>query len=302
MSRFLPCAIRVSAFVGALVFGGVLVAGGLGVGMAQPAPARVRLALLPQWTINQHRAAVSPVGGRVLAPELRTAVESGVTDGVVFWWRRGAIERRSLVPKPIRVLPPAEAAPLGARGTFQLVNVVPPSATAAWTTVEVAPQSGQPGDVLVLEVGGELNTITQVLETLLVLTPARGLEELPLARRALIPASGVPVVKVPFGRPVALADGVPVPRGAEGIEFLVARSQVDVVTDGDTTPNGAADRATTHVGDWREGDRVFVRLPLATLRAGAPAIVLGWKDRTPKPDPGDRPDIRQSRLPGLLFR
>lgn len=254
---------------------------------AQPAALPLRIALLNQWTINQHGSA----GG----PPLLQAVERGVVDRPVFAWQRGLIPRGSLVWKPIRVLAAPEAAALGGRGAFQPAAVVPPSGSSAWTTVGIVPQTAQPGDVLVLEVGGELNTITQVLQTLLVASPA-GLRALPLAPRALIPSDGVPVVQLRFGQPVALAPGADPFRGVDGVSFLVVRSLVPTIPDAAVTPSGPADRATdTTIGDWREGDRVFIRVPLEALRAGPPGIVLGWKDRVERVDPGDRIQ------PGPLF-
>ena len=46
----------------------------------------------------------------------------------------------------------------------------------------------------------------------------------------------------------------------------------------DTVPLGT-------VGDWRDGDRVFIRVAAATLARGTSGLVLGWKDRTLRPDP-----------------
>jgi hypothetical protein len=246
---------------------------------AQPAPLPVRIALVSQWTVRQHGGATPP---------LLEAVERGVVDRMVFAWQKGVITRSSLVWKPVRVLPPPEAAALGGRGAFVPAAVVPPSGPAAWTTVAVVPQTAQPGDVLVIEAGGELNTITQVLESVIVASPA-GLRLLPLAPRALFPGEGVPVVQLPFGQPVTLAAGTDPFRGADGVSFFVVRSLVPTIRDGAVTASGPADRATdTSLGDWRQGDRVFVRVPLETLRAGAPGIVLGWKDRVEKVDPGTR--------------
>jgi hypothetical protein len=108
-----------------------------------------------------------------------------------------------------------------------------------------------------------------------------------------LPASGIPIIVVPAGR---LPGSVPF-RGESGIEFLVARSPVESLANADTTPSGAADRAASNVGDWREGDRVFIRVPVARLQAGTPGLVLGWKDRTLKPDPdGGGDERRRSRL------
>ncbi|MBI4014216.1 MAG: hypothetical protein HY359_18005 [Candidatus Rokubacteria bacterium] len=260
---------------------------------AQTAPLSVRLALLPQWSVNQHRGGAGWGSRGPLTPDFRTALAGGVVDRPVFWWQRGLIQRSSLVRKPIRVLPPAEAAPLGGRGQFDLVSVRPPAGPAAWTDVEIASR-GQGGD-LVLEVGGELNTITQVLETVLLMPADGAIQEVPLARRALVSGPGIPVVTVQFGVPPAVpptAFG-----GAGGLDFLVARSPVESLTNGDTTTLGPADRATANVGDWREADRVFIRVPAAGLQAGVPGVVLVWKDRTLKPDPdGGEFEQRRSRL------
>jgi hypothetical protein len=260
-----------------------------------PAPLSIRIALLSQWTLDQHR-------GR--AEELRQAVDGGVVDRPVFRWNRGRIQRGSLVWKPIVVLPAADAAALGGRGSFQLAGVLPPSDQAAWTTVQIAPQTAQAEDVAVLQVGGELNTIRQVLETLLVAPPGGEFQALRLAPVALVPGAGVPVVSLPFGRPVTPAPGADPFRGAPGAAFLVVRSLVRTVPNAALTVNGLADRtADDTLGNWREGDRVFVRVPLETLRGGAPRIVLGWKDRVDKPDGGDRDTLlRSSWLDGVSGR
>jgi hypothetical protein len=228
-----------------------------------------------------------------ILPEFRAALDGGVVDRPVFWWQRGVIQRSALAWKPIRVLGAPEASGLGGRGEFDLLAAGRATGAAAWSQIDVRPRSGQAGAVLVLEVGGELNTIGQVLETLL-LVPADGpIQELSLARRAVASASGIPVVTVPAGR---LPSPAPF-RGENGIEFFVARSPVEGLANADTTPSGAADRATSNVGDWREGDRVFIRVPVARLQAGTPGLVLGWKDRTVKPDPdGGGDERRRSRL------
>jgi hypothetical protein len=265
---------------------------------AQSGAPAVRLAMLPQWSVNQHR-----LGGVTapIRPELRAALDAGVVDRPVFWWQRGVIQRSALARKPVRVLPGAEASVLGGRGEFELGTVRPPSGTAAWTEVEVRPRSAGDADVLVLEVGGELNTITQVLDTLFLVSGGGGFQELRLVPRAAVGAPGVPVARVPFGRIPAEPAAF---RGQEGLEFFVARSTIESLPDADTTTTGSADKAMTNVGDWREADRVFIRIPAARLQAGAPAIVLGWRDRTLKSDPdgGNGDDRRRShllrRLPG----
>src|SRR5262249_13337014 len=158
----------------------------------------------------------------------------------------------------------------GARGEFQLRAVAAPEGPSAWTTVEILPVSGRPDDVLILEVGGEIASIAQVLETL-ILAPSDGWRELPLARRAVVGAPGVPVIQAVFGRPVRLPSGVAF-RGAGGVGFLVVRSPVEVQVNAGVTANGPADVAPFRdaLGEWREGDRIFVRLPMATLQAGVP--------------------------------
>lgn len=268
---------------------------------SQPAPLAIRLALVSQWSVNQHRGGAAWGSQGPVTPDIRTALDRGVVDRPVFWWQRGAIQRSTLVWKPIRLLPASDAAALGGRGDFDLVAVRPPAGATAWTQVEVAPRGAPPGDVLVLEVGGELNTITQVLETVLLVPPDGRIEEVPLGRRAGGPA--IPVVTVQFGRlPAVPATAF---GGAEGIDFLVARSTVETLANADTTTLGPADKAMSNVGDWREGDRVFIRLPVARLAAGTPSVVLVWKDRTLKSDPdgGDFMDQRRrSRLQLPLVR
>jgi hypothetical protein len=162
-----------------------------------------------------------------------------------------------------------------------------PAEPAVWTPIDLLPRTGRPDDVCVLEVGGELNTIHQVLARLYVANPAGGLEELPLSRRSLFSRPGVPVIRVQFGLPVALPKGVAF-QGRPGVDFLVARSPIETIENGSVTPNGAADISPFQAGEWREADRVFIRLPVSTLRDGAPAIVLVWKDRVyfEQPDRG----------------
>jgi hypothetical protein len=244
---------------------------------AQPVP--VRLGLVSQWVVSQHRQT---------SESLAASLDRGLADGPVFSWQRGRIPRSALVPKPIRALPAAEAAALGGRGECAVTAVHAPAAPAAWTQVDVLPRSGGPDDVCVLEVGGELNTIHQVLARLYVATPGGGLEELPLVRRALVPRSGVPVIRVQFGLPVTVPAGVTF-HGRPGVDFLVARSLVETVENGAVTPNGLADISPFLAGEWREADRVFIRLPVSTLRAGAPPIVLIWKDRVYFEQPDRRP-------------
>jgi hypothetical protein len=241
-------------------------------------PVQVRVGLVSQWVVNQHGQTAESLG---------TALERGLVDGTVFSWQRGRVPRSALVPKPIRALPAAEAAALGGRGECDVTAVRAPEEPAAWTPIDVLPRTGRPDDVCVLEVGGELNTIHQVLARLYVANPTGGLEELPLSRRSLFPRPGVPVIRVQFGVPVAVPKGVTF-QGRPGVDFLVARSQIETIENGAVTPSGLADVSPFQAGEWREADRVFIRLPVSTLRAGAPAIVLVWKDRVffEQPDRG----------------
>ncbi len=265
-----------------------LVAGPWLVG-AQSAAPPLRIALLAEWSVSQHRAGIT-AGGPV-GPELRAALDGGVVDRPVFWWQRGAIQRSALARKPIRVLAAAEASLVGGQGEFEVV-VRPPSGPAAWTEVELRPRRPAASDIAVLEVGGELNTVTQVLATLLVVPADGAVRELPLVPRALIAGEGVPVGLVPFGLIPAEPGAF---RGRDGLEFFVARSPVESLRDADTTTAGPADRATTNVGDWRQADRLFIRVPAAGLQAGLPGIVLGWKDRTLKSDPDGGEGLEQRR-------
>jgi hypothetical protein len=277
----------------------LIVVAGVGTGRAggAQAPSSVlRLALLPQWTVQQHRVA----GGQP-SSTLLEAVETGVVDRTVFAWQRGVIQRQALVvAKPIRLLADPEASTLGGRGQFSLVGIRPPAGRAAWTEVEVSRTAPRADDVLLVEIGGERNTMTQVLETLLVTGLGPGLVEVPLARRALVPGAGVPVVVAPFEQPLppALAQEF---RETAGVGLLVVRSPLWDVRDGGLTPSGPADAVPFGGGDWREGDRVFLRIPAATLERGMPGLVLAWKDRILRPDPdGEFP--RRSALPFPLVR
>jgi hypothetical protein len=281
----------------------VVLAGVLGIGgalsavRAQTPPGVVRLALVPQWVIQQHRAGV--VGGP-LSSVLREALDGGVVDRTVYSWQRGVIQRQALVAKPIRVVPHDEAAALGGRGRFALGAVRPPTGRAAWTEVEITRAgSDAHDDVVVLEVGGERNTVTQVLETLLVAEPGRGLTEVALARTALVAGSGVPVVTAYFERPLPAAMAQRF-REEAGMGILVARSPLWDVRNGDRTSSGPADTVPYSGGDWREGDRVFLRIPVAALDRGVPGLVLGWKDRTLQTDPNGEFPRRSSLSPPLI--
>jgi len=271
---------RILVWLG-IVLGGSLVAAALA--HAQGAQGTVRLAFLPQIVVGPQAG-----GG-----DLRTVLDTGVVDQPVFFWQRGRIERRALVLKPIRLVTGEEAAALGGRGQFQMTEIRAPRGGSAWVDVDIAAVAASPDDRLVLAVGGEQYPWRQVLAGLFVAAPGGGLTPLPLSPRALKPGSGVPVVEARPGFPVSAGAGSGDFRGLQGVEFLVARSPLRVGVDQDMTTNGPADRAEGPLegdADWRDGDRVYVRVAAAALREAAPAIVMSWKDRTYKsdPDPGGR--------------
>jgi hypothetical protein len=282
----MPITVRRLAVLGLLL----VAAFGMGAAVSShaeaPAPV-VRVALLPQWVIQQHRS----------LPALAEAIEGGVVDRTVFAWQRGVIQRQALVSKPIRVVP--DPASLGGRGRFDL-TVRPSTGRAAWTEIEVHQSSPSADDVLLLEIGGERNTITQVLETLLIAEPGRPLAEIPLARPALVAGAGVPVVASTFDVPLAPAMAQRF-RQEAGLDLLVVRPPLWDVRNGDQTSSGRADTVPFGGGDWREGDRVFLRIPVSKLGQGVPGIVLGWKDRTLQNDPNAE-FPRRSSLPLPVIR
>jgi hypothetical protein len=276
-------------------FAGLLLLWSVGTAIAQE-PVTVRLALLPQWLINTHRMSGPSLEGLRLAPSFAEALERGVADRVVFAWQKGRIQRSSLVVKPIRVLSSAEATPLGGRGEFRLGDIEAPREGSAWTVVPIIPPSGEPEGVLVLEVGGDLGTIAQLVETLLVEEPPGKFREQRLGGRALVEGTDrVTIVRMPFGRPVMLAGAAGLFRGAGGMDFLVARGLVDAVSRGDVTPNGAAD-AASWAGDWRESDRVLIRVPLSALRRDRASVVLAWRDRILRDTPDGDPERFRPRI------
>jgi len=281
------------------LLGGLVVLAGAPPPAAAPSPATLRLALLSQWTVDQHRAGWGAAAGQPMRPDFSAALRDGVSDRAVFRWQHGAIQRGSLVLKPIRVVSGAEAAALGGRGTFELGAVRLPRGRAAWTEVDVTPGSAGLDDVPVLEVGGEINTIRQVLASLFVVGGASPLEELRLVRPAFRPGTGVSVVQARYGLPVTRPDAAGLFRGIDGAAFLVVRSEVQTITENMQTTNGPADLSPVEGGAWREGDRVFLRLPLSTLRSGALSVVLGWKDRIfQDTSPGDNLILSRSGLSG----
>jgi hypothetical protein len=259
---------------------------------AQAADVTLRVALLPQWVVNQHRVG-APVGSQgAVSPQLGSALDAGVVDRVVFWWQRGVIQRDALVWKPIRVLEGDEAAQLGGRGGFELRPVRQPSGGAAWTQAEIVSRGAPADGVAILEIGGELAPLRQVLDSLFLVSRDGAFTELELTRRAVIAGPGIQIVTAPFGRP-APAEASALFRGS-GLELLVVRSQVEVLPGGTVTPNGFGDLSTFSAGAWREGDRVLMRVPLAVARPGLPAVVMGWRDRVFRPDGGDGNEMRRS--------
>jgi len=236
----------------------------------QTSPAAVRFAFL--W-----EAVTAP---RAARPGLAAVLERGVVDrappGTV-----DAIPREALVRKPMRLLAGPEAAAFGGQGEFQLLALRPPADAAAWTSVEIQPRTARPGDVCVIDIGGELTTITQVIGTLLLAAPDGSFVRLDVTLPALIRGTGVPVVLTPLVWPAVRPDAPRLFRRAGGLELLIVRSGVETMVDASLTPRGPADVAPMRAGEWREGDRLLVRVPLATLEAGAPGLVVGWKDRVP---------------------
>jgi hypothetical protein len=233
---------------------------------APGAPVTLRLALVSEGAVSQQA-------------DLAGALQRGVVDSAVVGAGGGTIPRASLLAKPIRAVGGPEGAGLGGRGELVVVAVRPPTRAAVWTEVDVATGSAGPDDVLVLEVGGELNTIGQVLDAIFVEEPGGRLTQLPVEPVALVGGRGVLALPAPFGRPVTRSDLRTRFRSAGSVDLLVIRSLVEVMVDAATTPRGRADASPHWAGEWREGDRLFVRLPVAALRAGPPRLALSWKDR-----------------------
>jgi hypothetical protein len=91
-------------------------------------------------------------------------------------------------------------------------------------------------------------------------------------------------------------------REEAGTGLLVVRSLVWDLPNGGQSVNGPADVAPLGgVGDWREGDRVFLRVHASVLDRGVPGLVLGWKDRKLLPDP-DTELPKRSALPFPIIR
>jgi hypothetical protein len=86
---------------------------------------------------------------------------------------------------------------------------------------------------------------------------------------------------VALSRAVAFQGGPP-------LDFLVARSPIETIVNGTVTPSGPADVSPIQGGEWREADRVFIRVPLASLQTGVPPVVLAWKDRVYQQSDPDR--------------
>jgi hypothetical protein len=181
----------------------------------------------------------------------------------------------------MRLLAGPEAAAFGGQGDCQLLALRPPAEATAWTSVEIEPRTARPGDACVLEIGGELATVAQVIGTLLVTAPDGGFVRLDVALPALVRGTGVPVVLAPLVWPGVRSDAPSLFRRAGGLDLLIVRSGVETMVDASLTPRGPADVAPMRAGEWREGDRLLVRVPLAVLEAGAPGLVVGWKDRVP---------------------
>jgi hypothetical protein len=246
-----------------------------------PHLATVRLAHIRQWVVDWNDLGPGATAPEAAADQFGRALERGVVDRATFGWDRDHIARAALLRKPVRVLSGTEATALGGRGEFILVAVRSPAGASAWTEVEIMPTSSADDAVLVLEVGGEVSSVAQVLESVLLAAPEGGVVRLSLTPRALVSRQGVPVIRAARGQPISSVNGVS-PWGPDGVAFLVARSPVEVLADGATTTSGRADLAWDPSADWRAGDRLFVRISLARLGTRAPGIVLAWKDRIPR--------------------
>jgi hypothetical protein len=272
------------------------VAAAVGRATAQEPAVVLRVASLAQWVVDQHGGARGVAGRAEAARQLGRALDAGVQDGPVFWWQRGRIQRQALAGKAVVVLGGEEARGLGARVDARLAALRLPAGAAAWLEAEVAVPGAAPDDAVLLQIGGERHTERQVLESVLAVGEGGVVAELPLAPVALIPGPGIPVARRPFGQPIEA--GLPFYRGPGGLELLVVRSQVEAIPNGGRTPNGLADVSPLDsTGDWREADRVLVRLRPGTGRP--PALVLGWKDRVLRPDPDVEFPTRASLSPPL---
>jgi hypothetical protein len=258
----------------------------------------LRIAFLSQSIVDQHRGGWRSVVLQPMRPDFLSALDQGVVDRPVLRWQHGVIQRTALVQKPLRVIEGEEATALGGRGAFQLGAVRVPKGAAAWTEIDVVPVSGAAGDVLVLEVGGEIYTVRQVLASLFVLPAGRAPEEWPLVKPAFHPGPGVPVIQAQFGLPLSRPGAPGLFWGLDALRALVVRSLVQTVSESAQTTNGAADLSPVEGGAWREGDRVLLRIPLSALQAGVPPIALVWKDRVYQDtDPRTPPMLSSSWTP-----
>ena len=181
--------------------------GGLPV-RAQAPPGVLRLALLPQW--------VDPAapGGRLCEsrPCERPSKAASSTGPSSPGNAGSSSARRSFRSRSASCPSPRQLRSVAAGGST-LGAVRPPTGRAAWTEVEVGRSGAGADDVLLLEIGGERNTVTQVLETLLVADPARGLVEVPLARPALHHRRRRAGRRGPLRAAPPSRDGPAVPRG-----------------------------------------------------------------------------------------
>ena len=78
--------------------------------------------------------------------------------------------------------------------------------------------------------------------------------------------------------------------------LLVVRGLLRDLRNAARTVNGLADTVALGEGDWREGDRVFLRISATALERGLAGLVLVWKDRTLQNDPNAE-FPRKSALP-----
>ena len=220
---------------------GLAVLGGQVVDSPAGAAATLRIAHLSPSIVDQHRGGWPSVTGQPMQPDFRSAGDHRVVDRAVLRWPHSVIQRIARMQKPIRIVEGDEAAALGGRGTFPLAAVRVPGGLAAWTEIDVVPVSGAAEDVRVLEVGGEIDTVRQVLASRVVRQAGQTPEEWPLATPAFHPGAGVAVIQAQFGLPLGGPDAPGQCGGSDALEALVGRSLVQTVSETAETTNGGAD-------------------------------------------------------------
>ena len=264
---------------------GLLLVTALGWGAAVPSHAQapppvVRLALLPQWVIQQHRS----------LPALAEAIEGGVVDRTVFAWQRGVIQRQALVSKPIRVVPEP--------GAPRRPRAVRPHGAPADRPGGLDGDRGPPVEPRAPTTCSSSRSGASATRSRR--SSRRCWSRSPGGRwpryRWLAPPScagaGVPVVASTFDAPLppAMAQRF---RQEAGLDLLVVRSPALGRANGDQTSSGRADTVPFGGGDWREGDRVFLRI------SGRRARSRRARDRAGVEGP-DAPERPERRVPASL--